>query len=167
MVGYGLRIPDSDRDKILEYLATCMGPHPPRTASAAPAAQGQVDGRAMFEENCSSCHQGEGQGLPGTFPPLAGNPDLFLDRLFPVYVVLNGLQGPVIVKGGSYQGTMPSFDNLQDAEIAAVITYVRGAWDNDKLRPEGFEDVDAGAVKDARGRPMEPKEVHAYRAAQK
>ena len=166
MKGYGLRIPDSDRDKIIEYLATFMGPNPPKAAAASvPAPEAAVDGRAVFERNCSSCHQAEGQGLPGAFPPLAGNPDLFIDRMFPVYVVLNGLQGPLTVKGSRYQGVMPPFDNLPDAEVTAVIGYVRGAWGNDGLRPEGFTDVDTAAVKEARGRPMEPRAVHAYREA--
>ncbi|MGA8260775.1 MAG: cytochrome c [Arenicellales bacterium] len=168
MKGYGLRIPQSDHDKILEYLGTYMGPNPPKAApEGAPKPVSTVDGRAVFEQNCSSCHQGEGQGLHDTFPPLAGNPDLFIDRMFPVYVVLNGLQGPLTVKGGHYQGVMPPFDHLPDAEIAAVITYVRAAWGNDGLRPAGFSDIDEAAVKDARSKPMEPRAVHAYREAHK
>lgn len=168
MKSYGLRIPKADHDKILEYLGTYLGPNPPKTGTAeSPAPEKTVDGRAVFERNCSSCHQAEGQGLPGTFPPLAGNPDLYLDPLFPVYVLLNGLEGPLTVKGSAYQATMPPFDHLPDADIAAVVTYVRGAWGNDELRPEGFEDIDAAAVGEARSKPMEPKQVHAYREARK
>jgi len=103
--------------------------------------------------------------VPKTFPPLAKNSDLFIDRLFPVYVVLHGLEGAVTIKGEQYRGVMPPFDHLSDAEIAAVVTYVRTAWGNAKLRPAGFADVDATVVNKARQKSMKSKDVHAYRAA--
>lgn len=163
---YGLRIPAADRQKIIDYLATYLGPNPPKvTPPSAPPVEAAVDGKAVYARQCTSCHQPEGSGLPKTFPPLAANPDLFIDRLFPVYVVLNGLEGPVTIKDEHYQGVMPPFDHLSNAEVAAVITYVRSAWKNAELRPAGFVDVDAMAVSEARQQPMEPKEVHAYRAA--
>lgn len=168
MGSYGLRISSDDRDKIVKYLVTYLGPNPPKvTPSSAPPAQAEVNGKDVYARQCTSCHQPEGVGLAKTFPPLAGNPDLFLDRLFPVYVVLNGLEGPAIIKGEHYQGVMPPFDHLSDAEIAAVVGYVRGAWNNDKLRPAGFVKVDAAAVREARNKPMKPSEVHAYRQARK
>jgi mono/diheme cytochrome c family protein len=163
---YGLRIPPDERDKIVEYLATYLGPNPPKTpAPSVPPAAAAADGKAVYARQCSACHQPQGAGLPKTFPPLAGNPDLFLDRLFPVFVVLNGLEGTVTIKGEQYQGAMPPFDHLSDTEVAAVVTYVRGAWGNAQLRPKGFVDVDAAAVAEARHKPMKPKDVHAYRAA--
>jgi mono/diheme cytochrome c family protein len=165
---YGLRIPTGERDKIVEYLTTYLGSNPPKTVpQSAPPVQAAVDGRAVYARQCTSCHQPEGTGLPRTFPPLAGNSDLFIDRLFPVYVVLNGLEGPATIKGEHYQGAMPPFDHLSDAEVAAVIGYIRGAWNNDRLRPAGFGKVDAAAVAEARKKPMQPKAVHAYRAARK
>lgn len=164
MGNYGLRISKDERGKILAYLGTYLGPNPPKTASTGEPREA-VDGDAVYARQCTSCHQPEGTGLPKTFPPLAGNPDLFLDRLFPVYVVLNGLQGPLTVKGEHYQGAMPPFGHLSDADIAAVVTYVRGAWGNAKLRPAGFADVDAAAVKQARKKPLKPEQVHAYREA--
>lgn len=163
---YGLRIPDAERDKIVEYLGTYLGPNPPKVAAAnTPPAPAAMDGKAVFMRQCTSCHQPEGTGLPKTFPPLAGNADLFLDRLFPVYVVLNGLEGPITVKGEHYQAMMPPFGHLSDAEIAAVVTYVREAWGNGQLRPHGFVDVDAATVKEARKKPMSAEKVYAYREA--
>jgi len=146
---YGLRIPADERGKIVQYLATYLSEAPPKPAPArAPAAA--VDGKAEFERQCSACHQAEGQGVPGAFPPLAGNPDLFRDRLFPVRVILKGLQGAITVKGERYSGVMPPFDHLADAEIAAVVNYVRGAWGNAALRPQGFTEIDAADVAGAR-----------------
>lgn len=164
---YGLRIPSEEREKILVYLGTYLGPNPPKALppSSAPAVQAAVDGEAVYARQCTSCHQAHGNGLAKTFPPLAGNPDLFLDRLFPVFVVLNGLEGPATIKGEHYQGAMPPFDHLSDAEIAAVVGYIRASWGNEKLKPGAFDPVDAAAVREARDRRMKPKDVHAYRAA--
>ncbi len=101
---YGLRIPPAERAKILDYLGTYLGPHPPpagaATAAAAPEA---VDGSKIFATQCTACHQPDGKGLPGHFPPLAGNHDLFRDRLLPVYVLLNGLSGAIAGPGQSLQ----------------------------------------------------------------
>ena len=162
---YGLRIPPAERAKILDYLGTYLGPHPPpagaATAAAAPEA---VDGSKIFATQCTACHQPDGKGLPGHFPPLAGNHDLFRDRLLPVYVLLNGLSGPIAVEGNSYNGQMPSFAHLSDAEIAAVIRYVRDTLNKEISRPAGMAPIDAETVKQARAKPLDPAAVHAYRA---
>lgn len=147
---YGLRIPADERDKIVRYLGAYLGAGAPKAAPAARAPAPAVDGKAEFERQCAACHQAEGQGVPGAFPPLAGNPDLFRDRLFPVKVILNGLSGTLTVKGEKYSGVMPPFDHLADAEIAAVVNYVRGAWGNAEQRPAGFADIDAADVAGAR-----------------
>lgn len=162
---YGLRIPKADKERIIKYLVTYLGPNPPKSPPPAESPSPAVDGAAMYARQCSACHQAHGGGLPDTFPPLAGNTDLYRDRMFPVYVVLNGLTGPITVKGMKFNGTMPPFDHLSDAEIAAVVGYVRAAWNNAELRPAGFVDVDAAAVKKARAKPMKNTDVHAYRAA--
>jgi mono/diheme cytochrome c family protein len=163
---YGLRIPADERDKIVQYLVTYLSANRPKAVPPSrPPAQAATDGKAVFARQCSSCHQLQGTGVPKAFPPLASNPDLFIDRLYPVYVVLNGLEGPAIIKGEHYNGIMPPFDHLSDVEVAAVVAYIRSAWGNAKLRPAGFTDLDAAAVRKARQKRMNPKEVHAYRAA--
>ncbi len=162
---YGLRLTPEQRDRILEYLAVYLGPNPPpAAAAAAPAGAAQADGQAIYAETCVACHQADGKGVADQFPPLAGNPDLFLDRLFPVYVVLNGLEGELTVDGRHFQSAMPPFGHLSDASVAAVVNHVRQAWDNGALRPAGMADVDAAAVAAARQKPMTPAEVLAYRA---
>lgn len=164
---YGLRIPADERTKIVDYLATYLGPNAPKAAPAgAVPAQESVDGEAVYARQCAACHQPNGEGLTKTFPPLAGNPDLFLDGLFPVFVVLNGLTGPVAVRSENYEGVMPPFDHLSDAEVAAVVNHIRSSWNNEMLKPVGFaDDIDAAAVGEARRRKMSSKEVHTYRAA--
>lgn len=90
-----------------------------------------IDGKAIFLVNCAACHQATGHG-GGPYPPLAGNPDVNrVDSAGLIQTVLNGRAGPITVNGAQYGGNMPSWrDQLSDAQIAAVLTYVRTAWSN-------------------------------------
>ncbi len=90
-----------------------------------------VDGAKVYSQQCVACHQATGQGLPGAFPPLAGSEWVMGAPELPIKILLAGLGGPVEVKGNTFNGAMPAFGAvLDDAEIAAVITHVRGSWDN-------------------------------------
>jgi mono/diheme cytochrome c family protein len=107
----------------------------------------QPDGGAIFNEQCAACHQADAKGLPGNFPPLAGNPDLFLARDFPVRVVLFGMSGKIEVLGQTIDGVMPPVgENLEDAQVAAVVNFVRGAFGNDKMAPKSMPPVDSATV---------------------
>lgn len=89
------------------------------------------DGRAIFLVNCAVCHQPTGQG-GGPYPPLAGNSEVnAVDSAALIQTVLNGRTGPITVNGKQYGGNMPSWrGQLSNAEVAAVLTYVRTAWHN-------------------------------------
>ena len=81
---------------------------------------------------CNTCHQDNGQGVPGAFPPLVGQKDHMGDCKKHAGIVINGLQGELEVDGVTYNGVMtPQGDLLSDLEIAAVITYERLSWGND------------------------------------
>ena len=87
--------------------------------AATPVAASAADGRALFMDNCSACHQPTGVGVPGAFPSLKGSKVAQGDPKEPIGRVLNG------------RGGMPAFQTeLTDAEIATVLTYVRSAWGN-------------------------------------
>lgn len=91
------------------------------------------DGRALYEEKCAMCHEVSGKGIPGTFPPLAGNPHVTVkDPSAIVREILDGMpQTDITVNGRSYGGGMPAWGNwLSNAEVAAIATYVRNAWGN-------------------------------------
>lgn len=88
-----------------------------------------VLGKRVFN-NCMACHQADGKGVAGNYPPLdgshfvTGRPDVLAALL------LHGLQGQVTVEGETFNGVMPSWSHLDDDQIAAVMTYVRSSWSN-------------------------------------
>jgi mono/diheme cytochrome c family protein len=107
--------------------------------SAAPSTSSAVaqngaeasDGAKVYQTNCASCHQASGQGVPGSFPPLAGNPEVVGDVTTVIHDVKYGLSGKVTVAGQDYNGMMPAWgQQLSNADIAAVITYIRASWGN-------------------------------------
>ncbi len=80
-------------------------------------------GKEVFKENCAQCHRANGQGLPGTFPALDGDPFVVAQPQAVIATVLNGRKGNL--------GQMPTWkDKLDDPQIAAVVTYIRHAWSN-------------------------------------
>jgi len=98
---------------------------------AAPAKSAVADGAAIFAAQCASCHQADGAGLPGVFPPLAGSEWVNGKPALLAQILLHGINGPITVKGQNYQGQMPAFGaKLSDAEIAAVLSHVRSQWGN-------------------------------------
>ena len=81
---------------------------------------------------CTTCHQANGEGLPGAFPPLVGQKDHMGDCEHHAALILDGLSGEIVVNGQTYNGVMaPQKDMLDDLKIAAVTSYVRNTWGND------------------------------------
>ena len=100
----------------------------PTAQAAAPGAA--VDGGAIFAANCAACHQANGQGLPGVFPPLVGSEWVVGDPKVLANILLHGVSGKIEVAGQSFDGMMPAFAQLSDAEIAGVLTHIRSTWGN-------------------------------------
>ena len=124
-------------------------PKPPEeasaTATAAPAAPaGPRSGEQVYEEVCQTCHQANGEGLAGVYPPLAGATWPVKDALTPIRIVLHGLQGEIEVLGQKYNNVMaPWGPALSDAEVANVLNHVRTSWGNsaDEITPEQVAEV--------------------------
>jgi nitrite reductase (NO-forming) len=88
-------------------------------------------GKEVFSRTCIACHQANGKGLPGIFPPLAKSEFLNADKERAIGIVLNGKKGAVTVNGQTFNNIMPP-QNLSDGEVAAVLTYVYHSFDNSK-----------------------------------
>ncbi|MDZ4813050.1 MAG: copper-containing nitrite reductase [Pseudomonadota bacterium] len=88
-------------------------------------------GESLFAGTCSVCHQGNGIGLPGVFPPLAKSDYLAArSKQELVGIILNGLTGPLKVNGSDYNSVMPPMSQLNDDEIANILTFTMNSWDN-------------------------------------
>jgi nitrite reductase (NO-forming) len=87
-------------------------------------------GEALFRGTCSVCHQANGQGLESVFPPLAGSDLLAATPQRAVQIALNGLSGPVVVNGKTFNSVMPPMSQLNDDELANILTYVTHSWGN-------------------------------------
>lgn len=108
---------------VLALLAVHIGT--PASVSAA------SNGKAIFDTNCSTCHGSNGSGQPGVFPPLAANPDVNAkDPKEIIGIVKHGLSATKTILGKQYHGGMPAWTQLSNADIAAVLTYVRSSWGN-------------------------------------
>ncbi len=94
----------------------------------------EIDGEKLYATHCSTCHQANGQGLPGAFPALAGSPIATGPLAGHLNIVLNGKAGTAMLAYGP---------QLSNEELAAIITYERNAWGNDTGDEVSAEDVQA------------------------
>jgi nitrite reductase (NO-forming) len=102
-----------------------------KAATGALTVEDQVKaGQALFAGTCSVCHQSNGAGLPGVFPPLAKSDYIAKQPSEIPHIVLHGLTGPVTVNGKTYDSVMPPMSQLTDDEIANISTYVLNSWGN-------------------------------------
>ena len=90
-------------------------------------------GEKIFAGRCASCHQANGLGIEGQFPPLANSEWVAADPAVITSIILKGLKGEIVVDGKTY-GTSAAVNMaavpISDREIANVSTYVRQAWGN-------------------------------------
>lgn len=118
---------------------TSLGDHRTRADLAGPVGGSKaVDGKAIFAAQCAACHQATGKGLPGVFPPLDGSEWVQGAPKVVANILLHGITGEITVEGQKYQGAMPSFAQLSDAELAGVASFVRSNWSN-KAEPIGAD----------------------------
>jgi mono/diheme cytochrome c family protein len=112
------------------------------------------DGEKLFVEQCGACHQEDGRGVPGIYPPLAGRIGRFVHlqegRAYLARVVIHGLFGSIRVDDRPYDGLMPPQPDLSDAEIAAILNYALSELSAEQL-PAGFEPLSAAEVAGYRG----------------
>ena len=127
--------------------------------AALAAGSARAQGLDVYRTHCAICHQAGGVGAPGAFPRLAGRVGpLARDpggRALLTAVVLNGMSGKLEADGQTIVGLMPSFGQLPDADIAAVLNYLAGLGPRP---PAPFTDAEVAAAR-AKGR-LTPVEVN-------
>ena len=91
-------------------------------------------GKQLFTGTCSVCHQANGEGMPGVFPPLAKSDYIAAllkqDKNRLIGIPLHGLSGKITVNGKEYDSVMPPMSQLTDDEVANILTYVSNSWGN-------------------------------------
>jgi nitrite reductase (NO-forming) len=120
------------------YLSDKLSSLAPVAAAAQASQKGTLTraqqaeaGGVLFKGTCSTCHQENGQGLADVFPPLAKADFLTSNPSRAIEIVLNGLTGPVTVNGKQYDSVMPPMSQLNDDEVANILTYVLNSWGNE------------------------------------
>lgn len=91
-------------------------------------------GEKVYIAQCAQCHQNEGKGVAGVYPPLAESSWVLGHQEVLARILINGMNGKVLVLGKTYNGNMPAFGpsglNLKPKQIAGVLTYIRQEWGN-------------------------------------
>lgn len=95
------------------------------------------EGKKVYS-NCIACHQADGKGLPGQFPPLVGSEWVNGGTKRLGAILLHGISGPLKVSGQTYNQLMPPWNTLSDEKLAQVLTYVRRSFGS---LPEGEDGV--------------------------
>lgn len=88
------------------------------------------EGKKVYSETCVVCHQENGQGLPGAFPPLANSDYMMADKQRIIEGIVNGVTGEITVNGEQYNGIMPP-QELTAEQTRDVVNYVLNSWGND------------------------------------
>ena len=116
-------------------------------------------GENFYKVNCIVCHQPNGGGIPGAFPPLieskwvAGSEDRLAS------ILLNGLSGPITVKGAQYFSVMPPLNQFSDRDLASVLTYVRQSFGNSAAPVSEEKVAEIRALYGDRPAPWLPEEL--------
>jgi mono/diheme cytochrome c family protein len=125
-------------DEDVKAMAVYLKSLPQRESEPPPTSQARLvqpstmeTGRKVYTTQCAMCHGDEGKGHPPAFPPLAGNQSITMSSpVNAIRMVLNGGYAPGTRKNPRPHG-MPPFNHiLNDEEVAAVVTYIRVAWEN-------------------------------------
>lgn len=99
----------------------------------------------LYNTYCASCHQRDGKGIDGRYPPLSPSDWVTGDNERLINVVLRGLTGPIKVNGIDFTGQMPKQDFLSDDEIAKILNYIRKKF-NDNT--ETIHEYEVGHLRD-------------------
>ena len=107
----------------LLLLSSCQGNKPAKS-------EGQEEGKLIYTKYCLACHQEDGSGVPGMYPPLGKTDWVAGDKNKLIGVVLHGLEGEITVNGQVYKTAMPAHPYLNDQQVADVLTFVRKSFGN-------------------------------------
>lgn len=126
---------------VVLFLASCGGGSGNNKASQSESEHESMEGNSidqgvmeaganLYRAHCLACHQTDGSGNPGMYPPLRQTEFILGEKDTLIKIVLNGLQGPLEVLGEEYNSVMAPYNFLTDREISDLLTYVRNSFGN-------------------------------------
>ncbi|MCC2972287.1 cytochrome c [Massilia sp. IC2-476] len=123
----------NDLGAMATYLKSLPPTDAPRQDSGERASEQLLaEGRRLYGSYCVDCHGADGKGKAPAYPPLAGNRAVTMTpAVNAIRIVLNGGFPPGTAGNPRPYGMPPYSHELNDAQVAAVLTYVRGSWGND------------------------------------
>lgn len=101
-----------------------------KTSPSAGLAAALINGKAIYTQNCLTCHQADGAGVQNMNPPLIKTTYVLGDKTRLVKILLNGFNEDVEINGETYSNAMPAFAHLSNQQIADVLSYVRNNFGN-------------------------------------
>ncbi len=113
---------------VIQMMPNGAGAAPPEPVATSLAERIEF-GRKVYTQSCFACHQSNGEGVVGIFPPLAESDYLNADVDRSIDVVIRGLTGEITVNGENYNNVMPA-QRLTDEQVANVLTYIYNNWGN-------------------------------------
>lgn len=109
---------------LLLLLSSCGGKKTNTLSNKATSSSIENEGKNVYLKYCLACHQTDGSGVPGMYPPLKNSDWLGKDKEILIRQILEGIQGIIVVNGKEYNQIMPKQDYLTDKQIANVLSYV-------------------------------------------
>jgi mono/diheme cytochrome c family protein len=147
------------RESVVSKSWGLSAPERPDAGATAVAAGG------VYQTVCQTCHQADGQGVSGAFPPLAGSEWVVGDPETPIRIALLGLKGAIDVKGMTYNSLMPPPPGMTDEKIVEAVNHIRTNFGNQasEITIELVQEVKASLG--GRTDPWTAAELSALRAA--
>ncbi len=91
-----------------------------------------AEGYQLYTTYCSNCHQTDGKGMSGLYPPLVGSGQL-TEKSRLACIIKNGMSDTIMVNGKEFSRPMPPNPKLKDLEIAEIVTYLNIKWGKDSV----------------------------------
>ena len=130
---------------LIFLLVSCSGQNKSGSKDAAGVSQTETlsknlsAGQEIYKKYCLSCHQANGKGVSGMYPPLAGNPNLKLSNDSLIYIVLLGKAGKIQVNGKEYVGIMAPHNYLSDEQVSNVLNFLLNGLNNFDMQVKSSE----------------------------
>jgi mono/diheme cytochrome c family protein len=87
-----------------------------------------AEGFNGYQTHCANCHQADGKGLAGLYPPITA--DFLKNKNDLACLIRYGMSQPIVVNGKSYNRPMPANPTLKELDVAEIVTYVQVTWGN-------------------------------------